>query len=706
MPIASIDRERKVAITDTGQEVPLPPEALQRLAETDKSPGFEERKARTKRHYQKDALGAGTELGKQVRAAQGGVLSTSMLSIPDALMDVGGALAASYNTNIPSQKDMSFYDRFSENYGAIREGTREVREEAGEEYPKTRMAGMGAGFVGDVGMIGKLAKVGGAVGNVFSKGQYAAPVMGAGLSETNPFEDPMTFMGERALDSVVGFALDKAVQTFAKSAAKRQASQEHKLAQAEFQNIVSEYQDALRKLPAEQQAARKSFSQGLQEQIGRLGREMSVDTIPRGSLAVDEFINGSVGASRLAGTREGDNIARFLKASVDSRPENMNWRDLGNILKAVEDRISLAGEAELPILLDFKNHLSEVVPKAVGQSAAYRKYSTRIRNDLIKGVERSVNQMVADPAALAEVNKVFGSGGQDVFKSRLRNEVRQFVQNLPPEEFNYLMQSGEMGGAVQRVVEESPVMQMFRESFDLDPSRLGIQEGSRRGSLDSSTIRNIMNLRDTPHTQGLRQASERFSENVAERASSTVDKFLNDVLIESSDRANKVSRRLSKIQGVADPLPTPVAPQEPVAPEMDFLANIGELPMNQFVPSMKTGTLGKVGGIAALGYGAKNNPMAAGALAGGVGASTALLGATKALTSPTSLGDVTRLGVKQLSKALPRYLESKFESYSNGVIQDPNERLSATFEIENDPYLNNEEKAVWQTKINSGQRLE
>ena len=96
----------------------------------------------------------------------------------------------------------------------------------------------------------------------------------------------------------------------------------------------------------------------------------------------------------------------------------------------------------------------------------------------------------------------------------------------------------------------------------------------------------------------------------------------------------------------------------------------------------------------------------AGAGAGIAGIGATGLAALKLATDPGVLGDITRRGMSFFGKRLPVYLSNKYQdNFQNGVLVNPKDRLEVSVEIEKDPYMSNQDKAIWQTKINKGQRI-
>lgn len=710
MAIVSIDQARKVAITDTGREVPLSDDILENLnKKANRSATFEKDRERILGNIRYNTGPEGSMPGELAAAAGSAVSWGGLYGLGDKGVDMAkGGYAALERRE--GQEKMSFLERMGENYQASREASMQGFGELSEKYPKSSFAGGALGVVGDIVLSKYMPQ----------RGALAAPIYGAGISDVNPIEEPGKWLGGRAVDVGAGYAIDKVVGGLSRVAgqrarhrahpeAVRQAEEANALAMQTFREAEAETQAAMRRLPAEQQQSRRLYGNRVRTEAGKLGREMSVTEIPKDSIKVESFVNDTINASEIAGSSEGKKLTNFFTSVVESRPENMGWKDLAKVINAVEDRIIVANEAELPHLIKFKEHLVEVIPRAVGEASAKRKYSTRIMNSIIRDVDSEVSQLLKSDAVKKYMRSTFGKNGEKTFRRALKKEVKGFFNNVSNEEFSYLVNSGELGNEIVNVISNSPSLKALSEGIGRDSSAKVLVKGKALSDLG---------FIEQAREQMLRQSGlsgrefGALSDGILERVSSSTERFANDMAIEADHTAEKVSNRLKKITGMAEELPAPVAPTAPTLqpiPEqeaMGFLGNLAERPMGSFVPKMRgRGGSAMIGGAIGSGLGIAKAPLVAGIAAGGAAAGAGTLGALKLATAPGVLGDITRRGISYFGKTFPSYLQNKYESFEDGVLKSPEDRLNASIEIENDPYLSNQNKAIWQTKINKGQRI-
>jgi hypothetical protein len=86
--------------------------------------------------------------------------------------------------------------------------------------------------------------------------------------------------------------------------------------------------------------------------------------------------------------------------------------------------------------------------------------------------------------------------------------------------------------------------------------------------------------------------------------------------------------------------------------------------------------------------------------------SAAAYAGLKGLTSPTAGGALARMTFKQGGVQAIVSWAQKYPSYHDGVLENPQERRSLTREIEDDPDMPLEQKAIIQSKVNRGKPLE
>jgi hypothetical protein len=162
------------------------------------------------------------------------------------------------------------------------------------------------------------------------------------------------------------------------------------------------------------------------------------------------------------------------------------------------------------------------------------------------------------------------------------------------------------------------------------------------------------------------------------------------------DSSKKLSGVLKKTLGMAPPVGAPMSPKLPPAQGMaeragDFL----EKPLLGGKFGVRDIAKNPLAQLSALKFitGAKTAPLA-GAYMG-----------LKGLTSPSVAGEVSRLSFKQAGIAAIVQMASRYPSYHDGVIENPQERRSLAKEIEDDPEIPIEQKALLQTTVHRGKPL-
>jgi hypothetical protein len=169
-------------------------------------------------------------------------------------------------------------------------------------------------------------------------------------------------------------------------------------------------------------------------------------------------------------------------------------------------------------------------------------------------------------------------------------------------------------------------------------------------------------------------------------------------------------------------LPPPIgSPETPPMPIKPPLLSEPTIPANRsFIPKNEP-TLAPAQSIADVtgdlleknlmgGKGIANNPLTK--LAGlkylfGKAAipAEAAYAAMKVLTSPTEVGQVARMTFKQAGIEAINSWAQRYPSYHDGILENPQERRSLTKEIEDDPEIPIEQKALIQSQVNRGKSI-
>jgi len=663
MDFVSVDKDRKVAITDTGREIPLSDDTLKDFYKgAGRSESFTKQKKQAKKSHESFA-GALGKVSEMEQSSQGGIKDWSGL---EGLSEKAGNLFVAGFTGMrkgEGQEDMSYRERVGEDLAAHNEGVEESRQNLYNEYPKSKIAGNVGGIATDLAFGKSMPAV----------GAIAAPIYGAGLDKTNIVESPGKWVSNRIIDAGAGYIIDKGVGKLSRVASE---IAKKRLYDAEAKAIEA----AKRALPAQQLQARRVASKKITDAIGKLGTEMSTSTISRDALEVQTIVNETINASEIAGSPEATSLKKFFTSLIESRPEKMGWKDISKTINAIEDKIIVSEEKVIPLIVSFKDQLLEKIPQAVGEASSKRKYGTRILNSVLKDVRRETKNLLKSDNVKNHVSSVLGERGESMLLNSVETEIRTFFNEVSDKEFSYLVNSGELGNTIENIINNSKTVSNLAKEFEKGMPEWFIKEVSGRDF-------------------------EKFSSGIADSISSSTESFATDLFVESNHTQSEVSRRLKKAAGAAEALPVPQDLPEREA--MGFLANLSEKPFSGMLPkkNITSGVgAGLIGGAGAA-LGVAKLPAIAATVGGGAAIGAGGLGALKMATSPTKLGDITRKGISYFGKVLPSWLQNNFDSYEDGVLTNPEDRLEASIEIEKDPNLGNQDKAIWQTMINKGQRI-
>jgi hypothetical protein len=213
------------------------------------------------------------------------------------------------------------------------------------------------------------------------------------------------------------------------------------------------------------------------------------------------------------------------------------------------------------------------------------------------------------------------------------------------------------------------------------------------------------------------QKHDFFVNEIEKRISNTIARNEMKAMESGKEASKKLSKVLKKTQGMAEPLPMP--PEPTITPEPTLEANPQFKPQPE--PNLappQTGAehiadflerpllKGNIGSSDII-----QNPIARlSALKYLTGAKTAPIAGSylgfKGLTSPTASGEIARLSFQKAGIQAIVQMAEKYPSYHDGILENPQERRSLTKEVEDDPEIPIEKKAMIQSKINRGKPLE
>lgn len=711
--IEQINAKDRTALLSDGRTVPIPKDVQDDLFET--KYGTE---SRTKAYgglkgvYDDvSQLPYGKELSSGFTST---TQSSGLLNLANsAIMDAGNAAVDMWR-NKNRQEGDSLTQEFLERYKGARRGREQIYKEIQEESPTSAKVGTGLGIATDVlAPLGKL------------KAGTQAALVGSGLSEHSLLDEPMEFLKDAGQNYALGWGVGKLTSIPGKiSGARkgiRQAAQNaedfvQREAQAatNFSNQQAAHQANLASLPAQQAQAQAQFSQGVLSHAGGLSKDISSSRLAREAIGLDNFINTTVNSSALAGSKNGNNLSNFLKKVVGSRPTEMSAQDIGHIYQAVESRIGQGLAHELPILNQFKSHLAKVLPDAAAEASAWRIYGKRVGKDIAKGIEQTFKNTFKKRKVgffpVAEPH--LGQGFLDVVHTSMADEISTAIANGQIKNFGTKVSNGKIVDEILPLIQNNPEYLALHNKIDqllLNAQQSGMTSKSQQA------LGNVKQL--------LVAAEQDFASNILGKMSTNQ----NNVAIEMRDAAGKVSKRLSNTIGSAPIIQPPSAPVAPIpgTPPDPFVAgNMYERLAESFEsPNFLLNTMGfnpkeglmkkGIKGAAAMGA-MKMIPGAGQVLPAAYLANLGVKTGLKGLSGTGAIaggmrslieGGGRRLAGGEVSNVI-KEIASKFPSYHDGVLDSPEDRRAAVHEIENNPRIGLEDKAMLQANINRGKPLE
>ena len=498
-------------------------------------------------------------------------------------------------------------------------------------------------------------------------------------------------------------------------AAKSSAEQETKRLNDEFKLSQSEYQDSLKKLPELQKKAQSEYSQNIVKNVSEIEKNFPKNSkISSEQLGLNEFIEEKIKKSGIGGTREAGQAQRILK-SLFPEDEFINGRELSKRYKALEDALQRSTPEVQTVLNDFKNHLGKKLPLMLENSITYNKIFPLIKKNIGTDIVKILRDL--------NLGKEAGSIGRKAdmnLKNILRNDI-------VPADFIQKLQNGELARDIS-----SKLMTVDDFLVDLTGSNTNLMK-------KEGTLAFLMKDAEKKHAYFVTELTQKLQDKLSRYEIKAMESARN--------ASKKLGKDVKKTYGMAEPVAAPNAPLSPNP--VSFPQPAGELPplpainlpppvqppQNLPLPGRPTlmstpnvpnpipnPTLAPAQGMAertgdflerpilGSGTGITNNPLLK--LGGlkylfgkaALPAEAAYLG-LKGLTSPTAAGEVARMTFKQGGIEAIESWAQKYPSYQNGILQNPMERRSLTKEIEDDPQIPIEQKALTQSKINRGKPI-
>jgi hypothetical protein len=675
--VKSINRKDRTIELADGRKVPLPDDLAFEFfgseAAKEKKKGISEAVGSVQKGVENLPFGA--EMGAFTSGATEGnpfvKLATNFLDyVPETIASISPG---------KGQEEMGFFSRLGENIEAVRSGRREGKQKIQQENPNSYLGGELAGVASS--FVTPLPKV------IQGSPVAQSIAIGQGMSDKSILNDPMGVLKDTAIDAGIGKAFGMVGNKLEKVAAERGA--------------LRKYPELLAQHAAAETQAQKKFISEMARKLDAMGAEIK-GGIPKGSMMVDDFINSSINMSPIAGTPQASNLTKFFNAIGQSAPETMNIDELKKIFQSIEGRMALGVAEEIPILNQFRQHLVDNLPLGAASSAVKNKFGTRLINSFEKEIDKSVNAFLSDSKLVKSIESFAGKDTVKNLAQDLKKFVKSGYEKMTPAQFMEDMKSGNLQDRLMWYVENNNKLQQIEQKIESTLQQL--QNIAPLAQLRSPEVQNLIRARDE---------IQRLKGSLQANISNSVSSNATSLSIYEQDVLNKVTSKLANAVGVqptgnlrpaTNMRPSPTA--TPQAPQVGRMAGFFEQPNFYSSNLKKLGNMRGGAGIAKLGYLAKGLPkmgVAGGAMAGAAGLTAALRG----VTSPTALGAFAREGIQKGGmRFVVESISEKYPSYQNGVLSDPMDRRAASSEIEQDPDIGLEDKAILQARINRGQNIE
>jgi hypothetical protein len=515
----------------------------------------------------------------------------------------------------------------------------------------------------------------------------------------------------------------KTADAATKAASKAEVSrleQEARRLSDEYKLAEKQYQQQLKDLPSVQKKAQEEYSSNVLRNVEDIEKSFPKNSrLLTDQLGTQEFIDQAINSTGLAGSREGAQASRILK-SLFPEGEMLGSKDLAKRYRAIEEAIQRAESEVQNILSQYKEFMGKRLPSILEDTIAYQK----IVPALEKGLEKEITSILA--------HIPLGQGGRTHVANIAKTNLKSALRELGPDKFVEKLQSGELSAYLKSRILTAE--DMLAEIGVMDMKRL-----KKQGLFDVLMKGNDI---EAQHAFFINEIGSKIDNQLARSEIK--------VMQAAQESKKKLGRAVKKTYGLAEPVPSPQAPIAPepyIAPEAAPYQSPqfpGPIPQPEPIPippkpslmaeptaptsrtfsPQPEPTLPPPSGMAdrmgdALekpffkGQGTTNNLLKLGALKYALGpaalpleaAAVAGYGGLKALTSPGAVGQAARMTFKQGGIQAIEQLASKYPSYHDGVLDSPQDRRSLTKEIDDDPEIPIEQKAVLQSKVNRGKPL-
>ena len=473
--------------------------------------------------------------------------------------------------------------------------------------------------------------------------------------------------------------------------------QENKRLADEYKIAEQKYNESLQGRPKLQQQAQKEFSANVEREMDAIANRFPKNSrIVTSELDLPGFIDSSISKSGLAGSREGQQASRIL-TSLFPEGEIISAKELAKRYKSIEQAIQKSTPEVKGVLSEFKNHVAERLPSILSNQMAYERVIPTFQNQIKKDMESIFKKLTPE----------MGMDSPSAISSRVEKNINRYFESLTPQNFIEKIRSG----ALKQELMDSVV----------SPWDMMAQGFKKRGAIGKEEIANI------PIPAYYEDKFRAISDKISQKIDNALAKSEIKTLGVDYDSAKRLGRRLERTLGVAEEIPFPTPPQQPsFQPQPLYLepplpskpSPIPEptAPIPQPIPTLSPNQGSSDMAAQFLekdllgGKGMVNNPITKLAglkyLAGkaALPLEAGYIGA-KALTSPTATGEALRVSFKRGGIQAIDQLAQKYQSYHDGILEDPMERRSLNKEIELDSEIPLDQKAILQSKINRGKSI-
>jgi len=494
--------------------------------------------------------------------------------------------------------------------------------------------------------------------------------------------------------------------------AKRTHSMNVNKLKEEAKTAQRSYEESVKKLPQLQREAQQKFSKGLDATFHDIEGAFPKGTrIPTDDLNVWGFYDDYIQRNALVGTAEANQNKQLFR-SLFPNGKKLSPGEFADRLRAIEASIGKSSPESQKLLSAFKEHLSSRTPTILGESI--------IARETVPAVQKAIGSEIG---MIMKGDPFHGVGISNTqVASEVKSALQDYVGSISPKELASRVKSGQFAKDVrENIFPYERYESMLTNTKDIQ----GLKKKGLYGLIQNS-----------PEYQAVPKSYETFIDNVTQRSENAIARTALKGSKEAGTAKGSLTKKLRKTHGMAEPIaapqipeqiPLPTGPTAPMEPPIPMKPQMVESPLaptpQQFNPQQiatlpaPQGTAEAAGDLLEKpilqGKGNMNNLLKLGALKYALGpaavplesAAAGVYGAGKLLTAPGPVGNAARMSFKQGGIQAIEALAQRYPSYHDGILENPQERRSLTKEIEDDPEIPMEQKAVIQSKINRGKPL-